>query len=92
MNTAISLKQFEDLALAVGNQTCLFMVGEAGIGKTATGANIFERGKEIILATISSSCCAPIHSSSMLTLREEEQPLPKIEISPKPLRETFLPL
>jgi len=47
MNTAISLKQFEELALAVGNKTCLYMVGEAGIGKTATGANIFEKGKEV---------------------------------------------
>ncbi len=46
MSTAISLKQFEDLALSVGNQTCLYMVGEAGIGKTATGDSIFERGKE----------------------------------------------
>ena len=47
MNTAISLKQFEELALAVGNKTCLYMVGEAGIGKTATGANIFEKGREV---------------------------------------------
>ena len=43
LKTAISLKEFEDLALAVGNKTCLYMVGEAGIGKTATGANILER-------------------------------------------------
>ena len=43
----ISLKEFESLALAVGNQTCLFMVGGSGIGKTSIVDSIYEKGKEV---------------------------------------------
>ena len=44
--TPISLNDFETLALAVGNQTTLCMVGPAGIGKTSISDSIYEKGKE----------------------------------------------
>ena len=43
----ISLNDFETLALAVGNQTTLYMVGPAGIGKTSISDSIYEKGKEV---------------------------------------------
>jgi len=43
LNTQVSLAEAADLILAVGNENTVHMVGEPGIGKTATHDIIVQR-------------------------------------------------
>jgi hypothetical protein len=43
MNVEVSLREAEDLILAVGNQNAIHLVGEPGIGKTAMYERLVER-------------------------------------------------